>query len=64
MKDAIYNSVDILISSTRIFKINEGKIVGVLKNSLKNAILDGKIKNEKNASIKFLEKEAKKIQLS
>ena len=48
----------------KLFKINEGKIVGVLKNSLKDAILDGKIKNEKNASIKFLEKEAKKIQLS
>ena len=48
----------------KLFKINEGKTVGVLKNSLKDAILDGKIKNEKNASIKFLEKEAKKIQLS
>ena len=47
----------------KLFKINEGKIVGVLKNSLKDAILDGKIKNEKNASIKFLEKEAKKIKL-
>ena len=47
----------------KLFKINEGKTVGILKNSLKDAILDGKIKNNKNASIKFLEKESKKIQL-
>ena len=49
--------------NSSIDKINEGKIVGVLKNSLKDAILDGKIKNDKSDSIKFLEKEAKKIKL-
>ena len=60
-----YSSFDILFllynHNYVLFKINEGKTVGLLKNSLKDAILDGKNKNDKNASIKFLEKEAKKI---
>ena len=44
-----------------IFKLPPSKIVGELKNALKDAILDGIIPNERNAAMKFLEAKAKKI---
>jgi len=46
-----------------IFKIEAGKDIGILKNSLKDAILDGKVKNEKEAAIKFMKLKAKEINL-
>lgn len=46
-----------------IFNIKAGREVGILKNSLKDAILDGKVKNEKEASIKFMKLKAKEINL-
>ncbi|MBT4738070.1 MAG: HD domain-containing protein, partial [Flavobacteriales bacterium] len=46
-----------------IFNIEAGKEVGILKNSLKDAILDGKVKNEKEASIEFMKLKAKEINL-
>ncbi|MBT4217936.1 MAG: HD domain-containing protein [Flavobacteriales bacterium] len=47
----------------KIFNIEAGKEVGILKNSLKDAILDGKVKNEKEASIEFMKLKAKEINL-
>ena len=47
----------------KIFNIEAGKEVGVLKNSLKDAILDGKVKNEKKAAIKFMKLKSKEINL-
>ena len=47
-----------------IFKMKAGKQVGVLKNSLKDAILDGKVKNEREAAIKFMKMKAKEINLN
>ena len=38
----------------KMFNINEGKEVGLLKKAVEEAILDGKIKNEKNSAISFL----------
>ena len=46
-----------------IFKIKAGKEVGILKNSLKEAILDGKVKNEKKSAIRFMRRKAKEINL-
>ena len=46
-----------------IFKIKAGKEVGILKNSLKDAILDGKVKNEKAAAIEFMKLKSKEINL-
>ena len=47
----------------KIFNIEAGREVGILKNSLKDAILDGKVKNEKEASIEFMKLKAKEINL-
>ena len=47
----------------KIFNIEEGREVGILKNSLKDAILDGEVKNEKEAAIKFMTLKAKEINL-
>ena len=47
----------------KLFNIEAGKEVGVLKNSLKDAILDGKVKNEKEAAIEFMKLKAKEINL-
>ena len=40
----------------KIFNISEGKKVGELKKAVEEAILDGKIKNEKKSAISFLKK--------
>ena len=42
-----------------LFEINEGKEIGVLKNAIKNAILDGNIKNNKIDALKFLKHKSK-----
>ena len=47
-----------------IFNISAGKKVGILKNSLKDAILDGKIKNDKESAIEFMKMKAKEINLN
>ncbi len=46
-----------------IFNIPAGKEIGVLKNSIKEAILDGIIANNKQDALIFLLKEAKKLNL-
>ncbi len=47
----------------KLFNIPKGKKIGVLKNAIKNAILDGKIKNNKKEALKFIIKEAKNLNL-
>ena len=47
----------------KIFNIEAGREVGILKNSLKDAILDGEVKNEKEAAIEFMKLKAKEINL-
>ncbi len=47
----------------KLFNINTGKNIGILKNAIKIAILDGKIKNNKSEALKFIIKEAKKLNL-
>ena len=51
------------IEIMRMFNINEGKEIGVLKSFIKNAILDGKVKNNKKDAIKFIIKKAKELNL-
>ena len=46
-----------------LFKIQEGKEIGILKNSLKDAILDGIVKNDKNAALEFVINKAKELNL-
>lgn len=48
----------------RMFNIEPGKEVGILKDSIKEAILDGEIPNEYNAARDFLIKKAAEIGLS
>ena len=48
----------------QIFNIEAGKKVGILKSSLKEAILDGKVKNEKNEALKYMKQIAKDLNLN
>ncbi|MEE4215969.1 MAG: HD domain-containing protein, partial [Bacteroidales bacterium] len=48
----------------RMFNIEPGKEVGILKDSIKEAILDGEIPNEYNAARDFLIKKAAEIGLN
>ena len=45
----------------QLFNINPGKEVGILKNSLKDAILDGEIENNKESALKFIKNKAKEL---
>ncbi|MAU37270.1 MAG: tRNA nucleotidyltransferase [Flavobacteriales bacterium] len=47
----------------KIFNIQQGSNIGILKTAIKDAILDGKIRNNKKEAYKFLVKTAKKINL-
>ena len=46
-----------------LFEISEGKEIGILKNAIKNAILDGNIKNNKKDALKFLKKKANELKI-
>lgn len=46
------------------FDIGPGKEIGRIKNSLKDAILDGVIKNERAQAIQWMEEEGKKLGLN
>ncbi len=46
-----------------IFGLPEGKAVGLLKNALKEAMLEGEIPNTREAALEFLQKEAAKLEL-
>ena len=47
----------------KIFGIEAGKMVGLLKNSLKDAILDGEVKNNKQCALIFMKEKAKELNL-
>lgn len=47
----------------QLFDIQPCREVGVLKNKIKEAILDGKIENERNAALVFMEKEGGELGL-
>ena len=40
----------------KLLQLKEGKEVGLIKESIKNAILDGEIENNKESAIKFINK--------
>ena len=45
------------------FNIKEGKEIGIIKNAIKDAILDGEIKNDKEEAISYMIKKAKQLDL-
>jgi poly(A) polymerase len=47
----------------RLFNLPPCKTVGILKNAVKEAILDGVIPNERTAALNFLMEEARKLGL-
>ena len=47
----------------KIFNIQQGSNIGILKTAIKDAILDGKIRNNKKEAYNFLVKTAKRINL-
>ena len=47
----------------RLFNLQTGKEIGILKSSIKIAILDGKIKNNKKEALEFIIKEAAKLNI-
>ncbi len=48
----------------KIFNLSPGKEVGILKNAIREAILDGELKNDKSAALNFLIDQGKKMSLS
>ena len=48
----------------RLFNLSPGKEVGILKNAIREAILDGEIKNDRSAALEFLVAEGKKLSLN
>jgi len=46
------------------FGIKAGKDVGIIKNAIKDAILDGEIKNNKKEALDFMKKKGKEINLA
>ena len=46
------------------FGIKEGKEIGIIKNAIKEAILDGEIKNEKKEAMQFMIKKGAEFSLS
>ena len=47
----------------KVFNIKEGKEIGIIKNAIKDAILDGKIKNDKEEAVAYMLKKAGKLNL-
>jgi hypothetical protein len=47
----------------QVFGLSPGRQVGILKNSIREAILDGVIPNEKDAAYNFMIEEGKKLNL-
>ena len=46
-----------------LFSIKAGQEIGILKNAIKNAILEGTVKNNKEEALAFIIKKAKEINL-
>ena len=47
-----------------LFALSAGKEIGILKNAIKDAILDGTIKNEKEEALEFIIAKAKELNLT
>ena len=47
----------------KLFKIDAGKEIGTLKNAIKEAILDGKVNNNKEDALAFIIKKAKELKI-
>ena len=54
------NGIEIM----QLFNIKAGKEIGILKKSIKDAILDGKIKNNRDEALKFIYKKAEELNLN
>ena len=54
------NGIEIM----QLFNIKAGKEIGILKKSIKDAILDGKIKNNRDEALKFIYKKAEELSLN
>ena len=48
----------------QLFNLKEGKEIGILKDAIKDAILDGEVKNNKKDALIFIIKKAKDINLT
>ena len=48
----------------QLFNIQAGREIGVLKNAIKDAILDGEVKNNREEALKFIIKKGKEINLT
>ena len=48
----------------QLFNLKEGKKIGILKDAIKDAILDGEVKNNKKDALIFIIKKAKEINLT
>ena len=48
----------------QLFNLKEGKEIGILKDAIKDAILDGEVKNNKKDALIFIIKKAKEINLT
>ena len=51
------------IEIMKLFNLNAGREIGILKNAIKDAILDGKVKNNKKDALKFIIQKAKELNL-
>lgn len=51
------------IEIMKLFNINAGREIGILKNAIKDAILDGKVKNNKKDALKFIIQKARTLKL-
>ena len=51
------------IEIMKLFNLNAGRKIGILKNAIKDAILDGKVKNNKKDALKFIIQKAKELNL-
>ncbi len=47
----------------QLFNIKQGKEIGILKNAIKDAILDGRIKNNKEEALKYIIRKASQLGL-
>lgn len=54
------NGIEIM----QLFNIKAGKEIGILKKSIKDAILDGKIENNRDEALKFIYNKAKELNLN
>ena len=48
----------------QLFNLKEGKEIGILKTAIKDAILDGEVKNDKEDALMFIIKKAKELNLT